>query len=117
MEQTVVVNEFINKPVAFHAAGVCASALAQTSTLCGLHRLTIGRNNIHRNANEKLKMFICSPLSLKANETFAFVGNVTHYTRVWLNISSQLRSFLEEGQLHNHLVWLQQVNALKIPLL
>uniref|UniRef100_A0A3Q0S7A0 ATP-binding cassette sub-family A member 2 n=1 Tax=Amphilophus citrinellus TaxID=61819 RepID=A0A3Q0S7A0_AMPCI len=45
----------------------------------------------------------------KANETFAFVGNVTHYTRVWLNISSQLRNFLEEGQLHNHLVWLQQL--------
>uniref|UniRef100_A0A3B4FC81 ATP-binding cassette sub-family A member 2 n=1 Tax=Pundamilia nyererei TaxID=303518 RepID=A0A3B4FC81_9CICH len=45
----------------------------------------------------------------KANETFAFVGNVTHYTRVWLNISSQLRSFLEEGQFHKHLVWLQQL--------
>uniref|UniRef100_A0A3B4XA03 ATP-binding cassette sub-family A member 2 n=1 Tax=Seriola lalandi dorsalis TaxID=1841481 RepID=A0A3B4XA03_SERLL len=36
----------------------------------------------------------------KANETFAFVGNVTHYTRVWLNISAQLRTFLEEGRLH-----------------
>uniref|UniRef100_A0A4W6FM93 ATP-binding cassette sub-family A member 2 n=1 Tax=Lates calcarifer TaxID=8187 RepID=A0A4W6FM93_LATCA len=45
----------------------------------------------------------------KANETFAFVGNVTHYTRVWLNISAQLRTFLEEGQLHSHLVWLQQL--------
>uniref|UniRef100_A0A669CRM0 ATP-binding cassette sub-family A member 2 n=1 Tax=Oreochromis niloticus TaxID=8128 RepID=A0A669CRM0_ORENI len=45
----------------------------------------------------------------KANETFAFVGNVTHYTRVWLNISSQLRNFLEEGQFHKHLVWLQQL--------
>ncbi|XP_028297042.1 ATP-binding cassette sub-family A member 2-like isoform X2 [Gouania willdenowi] len=35
----------------------------------------------------------------KANETFVLVGNVTHYTRVWLNISAQLRSFLEEGRL------------------
>uniref|UniRef100_A0A671VQ68 ATP-binding cassette sub-family A member 2 n=1 Tax=Sparus aurata TaxID=8175 RepID=A0A671VQ68_SPAAU len=47
----------------------------------------------------------------KANETFAFVGNVTHYTRVWLNISAQLRTFLEEGRLHNHLVWLQQLSS------
>ncbi|AWP06485.1 putative ATP-binding cassette sub-family A member 2 [Scophthalmus maximus] len=47
----------------------------------------------------------------KANETFAFVGNVTHYTRVWLNISAQLRTFLEEGRLHRHLVWLQQVSS------
>nr|XP_046241636.1 ATP-binding cassette sub-family A member 2 isoform X1 [Scatophagus argus] len=47
----------------------------------------------------------------KANETFAFIGNVTHYTRVWLNISSQLRTFLEEGQLHNHLLWLQQLSS------
>ncbi|XP_059192402.1 ATP-binding cassette sub-family A member 2 [Centropristis striata] len=46
----------------------------------------------------------------KANETFAFVGNVTHYTWVWLNISAQLRTFLEEGKLHNHLVWLQQLS-------
>lgn len=46
----------------------------------------------------------------QANETFAFVGNVTHYTRVWLNISAQLRTFLEEGQLHGHLLWLQQVD-------
>lgn len=46
---------------------------------------------------------------LQANETFAFVGNVTHYTRVWLNISAQLRNFLVEGRLHNHLAWLQQV--------
>ncbi|XP_030646875.1 ATP-binding cassette sub-family A member 2 [Chanos chanos] len=44
----------------------------------------------------------------KANETFAFVGNVTHYARVWLNISAELRTFLEEGKLHNHLAWLQQ---------
>ncbi|KAM9393672.1 ATP-binding cassette sub-family A member 2 [Pholidichthys leucotaenia] len=47
----------------------------------------------------------------KANETFAFVGNVTHYTRVWLNISAQLRTFLEEGRLQNHLVWLQQLSS------
>ncbi|XP_040010578.1 ATP-binding cassette sub-family A member 2 isoform X4 [Xiphias gladius] len=47
----------------------------------------------------------------KANETFAFVGNVTHYTRVWLNISAQLRTFLEEGRLHSHLVWLQQLSS------
>uniref|UniRef100_A0A8C2BIA4 ATP-binding cassette sub-family A member 2 n=1 Tax=Cyprinus carpio TaxID=7962 RepID=A0A8C2BIA4_CYPCA len=45
----------------------------------------------------------------QANETFAFVGNVTHYARVWLNISAELRAFLEEGKLHNHLMWLQQV--------
>uniref|UniRef100_A0A4W4H9Z9 ATP-binding cassette sub-family A member 2 n=1 Tax=Electrophorus electricus TaxID=8005 RepID=A0A4W4H9Z9_ELEEL len=44
----------------------------------------------------------------KANETFAFMGNVTHYARVWLNISAELRTFLEEGKLHNHLAWLQQ---------
>uniref|UniRef100_A0A7N8XI00 ATP-binding cassette sub-family A member 2 n=1 Tax=Mastacembelus armatus TaxID=205130 RepID=A0A7N8XI00_9TELE len=47
----------------------------------------------------------------KANETFAFIGNVTHYTRVWLNISSQLRTFLEEGRLHSHLLWLQQFSS------
>ncbi|XP_053182105.1 ATP-binding cassette sub-family A member 2 isoform X5 [Scomber japonicus] len=47
----------------------------------------------------------------KANETFAFVGNVTHYTKVWLNISAQLRTFLEEGRLHNQLVWLQQLSS------
>ncbi|XP_056152954.1 ATP-binding cassette sub-family A member 2 [Lampris incognitus] len=47
----------------------------------------------------------------KANETFAFVGNVTHYARVWLNISAQLRTFLEEGRLHNHLAWLQQLSS------
>ncbi|XP_034548275.1 ATP-binding cassette sub-family A member 2 isoform X2 [Notolabrus celidotus] len=47
----------------------------------------------------------------KANETFAFVGNVTHYTHVWLNISAQLRTFLEEGWLHNRLLWLQQLSS------
>uniref|UniRef100_A0A8C4Z4Y0 ATP-binding cassette, sub-family A (ABC1), member 2 n=1 Tax=Gadus morhua TaxID=8049 RepID=A0A8C4Z4Y0_GADMO len=45
----------------------------------------------------------------KANETFAFVGNVTHYARVWLNISAQLRTFLEDGRMHDHLAWLQQL--------
>ncbi|XP_069039700.1 ATP-binding cassette sub-family A member 2 [Lepisosteus oculatus] len=44
----------------------------------------------------------------KANETFAFVGNVTHYARVWLNISAELRTFLEEGKLQNRIAWLQQ---------
>ncbi|XP_076021246.1 ATP-binding cassette sub-family A member 2 [Genypterus blacodes] len=47
----------------------------------------------------------------KANETFAFVGNVTHYAGVWLNISAHLRTFLEEGRLHNHLAWLQQLSS------
>uniref|UniRef100_A0A6Q2WRL3 ATP-binding cassette sub-family A member 2 n=1 Tax=Esox lucius TaxID=8010 RepID=A0A6Q2WRL3_ESOLU len=47
----------------------------------------------------------------KANETFEFVGNVTHYARVWLNISAQLRTYLEEGKLHHHLVWLQQLTS------
>uniref|UniRef100_A0A096MGE2 ABCA2 n=1 Tax=Poecilia formosa TaxID=48698 RepID=A0A096MGE2_POEFO len=47
----------------------------------------------------------------EANETFAFVGNVTHYTRVWLNISAQLRTFLEEGRLQSHLLWLQQLSS------
>jgi len=46
---------------------------------------------------------------LKANETFAFVGNVTHYAQVWLNISAEIRSFLEQGRLQQHLGWLQQV--------
>ncbi|XP_041855370.1 ATP-binding cassette sub-family A member 2 isoform X4 [Melanotaenia boesemani] len=47
----------------------------------------------------------------KANETFAFVGNVTHYTRIWLNISAQLRNFLEEGRLQSHLMWLEQLSS------
>ncbi|XP_041099677.1 ATP-binding cassette sub-family A member 2-like isoform X2 [Polyodon spathula] len=45
----------------------------------------------------------------KANETFAFVGNVTHYARVWLNISAEIRTFLEERKLQNRILWLQQV--------
>ncbi|XP_073077021.1 ATP-binding cassette sub-family A member 2 isoform X2 [Manis javanica] len=48
---------------------------------------------------------------LKANETFAFVGNVTHYAQVWLNISAELRSFLEQGRLQQHLRWLRQYTA------
>ncbi|XP_039714844.1 ATP-binding cassette sub-family A member 2 isoform X2 [Pteropus medius] len=48
---------------------------------------------------------------LKANETFAFVGNVTHYAQVWLNISAEIRSFLEQGRLQQHLHWLQQYVA------
>uniref|UniRef100_A0A8C7RNW6 ATP-binding cassette sub-family A member 2 n=1 Tax=Oncorhynchus mykiss TaxID=8022 RepID=A0A8C7RNW6_ONCMY len=47
----------------------------------------------------------------KANETFAFVGNVTHYARVWLNISAQLRTYLEEGKLHHQLAWLQLLTS------
>lgn len=47
----------------------------------------------------------------KANETFAFVGNVSHYTQVWLNMSAQLRTALEEGRLHSHMVWLQKLSS------
>uniref|UniRef100_A0A8C0G2T6 ATP-binding cassette sub-family A member 2 n=1 Tax=Chelonoidis abingdonii TaxID=106734 RepID=A0A8C0G2T6_CHEAB len=46
---------------------------------------------------------------LKANETFAFVGNVTRYAQVWLNISSEIRGFLEEGKLQRLIRWLQEV--------
>uniref|UniRef100_A0A8C4WL01 ATP-binding cassette sub-family A member 2 n=1 Tax=Gopherus evgoodei TaxID=1825980 RepID=A0A8C4WL01_9SAUR len=45
---------------------------------------------------------------LKANETFAFVGNVTRYAQVWLNISSEIRGFLEEGKLQRRIRWLQE---------
>ncbi|KAM9081967.1 ATP-binding cassette sub-family A member 2 isoform 2-T2 [Megaptera novaeangliae] len=48
---------------------------------------------------------------LKANETFALVGNVTHYAQVWLNISAEIRSYLEQGRLQQHLRWLQQYVA------
>uniref|UniRef100_A0A9L0RWX1 ATP-binding cassette sub-family A member 2 n=1 Tax=Equus caballus TaxID=9796 RepID=A0A9L0RWX1_HORSE len=48
---------------------------------------------------------------LKANETFAFIGNVTHHAWVWLNISAEIRSFLEQGRLQQHLHWLQQYVA------
>uniref|UniRef100_A0AAV2MPG3 ATP-binding cassette sub-family A member 2 n=1 Tax=Knipowitschia caucasica TaxID=637954 RepID=A0AAV2MPG3_KNICA len=47
----------------------------------------------------------------KANETFAFVGNLTHFTRLWLNISAQLRNLLQENSLHSHLLWLQQLSS------
>lgn len=66
-------------------------------------------SSIHAKSNEK-DLLTLSTFRTQANETFAFIGNVTHYTRVWLNISAQLRNFLEEGQLHNHLVWLQKVD-------
>lgn len=48
---------------------------------------------------------------LKANETFAFVGNVTHYAKVWLNISPEIRAYLEEGRLQRRIHWLQQFTA------
>ncbi|NWS66211.1 ABCA2 protein, partial [Crotophaga sulcirostris] len=48
---------------------------------------------------------------LKANETFAFVGNVTHYAKAWLNISPEIRAYLEEGRLQRRIRWLQQVTA------
>ncbi|XP_058515523.1 ATP-binding cassette sub-family A member 2 isoform X1 [Ochotona princeps] len=48
---------------------------------------------------------------LKANETFALVGNVTHYAQVWLNTSAEIRSFLEQDRLQQHLRWLQQYVA------
>ncbi|XP_036272663.1 ATP-binding cassette sub-family A member 2 isoform X2 [Pipistrellus kuhlii] len=48
---------------------------------------------------------------LKANETFAFVGNVTHYAQLWLNISNEIRGFLAQGQLQQHLHWLQEYVA------
>lgn len=34
---------------------------------------------------------------------------MTHYAQVWLNISAEIRSFLEQGRLQQHLHWLQQV--------
>ncbi|KFO99089.1 ATP-binding cassette sub-family A member 2, partial [Calypte anna] len=48
---------------------------------------------------------------LKANETFAFVGNVTHYAKAWLNISPEIRAYLEEGRLQRRMRWLQQFTA------
>ncbi|KAB1280050.1 ATP-binding cassette sub-family A member 2 [Camelus dromedarius] len=48
------------------------------------------------------------PHPLQANETFALVGNVTHYAQLWLNISAEIRSYLEQGRLQQHLRWLQQ---------
>lgn len=49
------------------------------------------------------------PSSPQANETFAFVGNVTHYAKAWLNISPEIRAYLEEGRLQRRIRWLQQV--------
>ncbi|XP_042333673.1 ATP-binding cassette sub-family A member 2 isoform X2 [Sceloporus undulatus] len=48
---------------------------------------------------------------LKANETFAFVGNVTRYAQVWLNVSAEIRGFLEEGKLQQRIRWLRQIAA------
>ncbi|XP_028910083.1 ATP-binding cassette sub-family A member 2 isoform X2 [Ornithorhynchus anatinus] len=50
-------------------------------------------------------------LILKANETFALVGNVTRYAQLWLNISAEIRGFLDQGKLQHHLRWLQQYTA------
>ncbi|XP_063792321.1 ATP-binding cassette sub-family A member 2 [Pseudophryne corroboree] len=47
----------------------------------------------------------------KANETFAFVGNVTQYAKMWMNISSELRSLLEDGILQQRIQWLQQFTS------
>uniref|UniRef100_A0A3B4BC57 ATP-binding cassette sub-family A member 2 n=1 Tax=Periophthalmus magnuspinnatus TaxID=409849 RepID=A0A3B4BC57_9GOBI len=47
----------------------------------------------------------------KANETFAFVGNLTHFTRLWLNVSARLRNLLQEDALQRHLLWLQQLSS------
>lgn len=55
------------------------------------------------------------PHPLQANETFALVGNVTHYAQVWLNISAEIRSFLGQGRLQQHLRWLQQVRGRRGP--
>ncbi|KAM4661795.1 ATP-binding cassette sub-family A member 2 [Discoglossus pictus] len=44
----------------------------------------------------------------KANETFAFVGNVTHYAWMWMNISAEIRALLEEGILQERIKWLQE---------
>lgn len=52
---------------------------------------------------------LCDLPPPQANETFAFVGNVTHYAKVWLNISPEIRAYLEEGRLQRRIRWLQQV--------
>lgn len=57
-----------------------------------------------------------SPPARQANETFAFVGNVTRYAQVWLNISAEIRGFLEEGKLQQRIAWLQQVLGVGIGL-
>ena len=37
------------------------------------------------------------------------MGNVTHYAKAWLNISPEIRAYLEEGRLQRRIRWLQQV--------
>lgn len=37
------------------------------------------------------------------------MGNVTHYAKAWLNISPEIRAYLEEGRLQRRIHWLQQV--------
>ncbi|XP_062816350.1 ATP-binding cassette sub-family A member 2 isoform X1 [Anolis carolinensis] len=48
---------------------------------------------------------------LKANETFAFVGNVTRFAQGWLNVSAQIRGFLEEGKLQERIRRLREMAA------
>ncbi|XP_044162592.1 ATP-binding cassette sub-family A member 2 isoform X1 [Bufo gargarizans] len=48
---------------------------------------------------------------LKANETFAFVGNVTQYAKMWMNISAEIRSLLEDGMLQQRIQRLQEVTS------
>ncbi|CAJ0940457.1 unnamed protein product [Ranitomeya imitator] len=47
----------------------------------------------------------------KANETFAFVGNVTQYAGMWMNISAEIRSLLEDGMLQQRMQHLQEVTS------
>ncbi|KAG9470406.1 hypothetical protein GDO78_017820 [Eleutherodactylus coqui] len=47
----------------------------------------------------------------KANETFAFVGNVTQYAKMWMNISAEIRSLLEDGKLQQRIQRLQEVTS------
>ncbi|XP_075690662.1 ATP-binding cassette sub-family A member 2 [Rhinoderma darwinii] len=47
----------------------------------------------------------------KANETFAFVGNVTQYAKMWMNISAEIRSLLEDGMLQQRIQSLQQLTG------
>uniref|UniRef100_A0A8C5QFN3 ATP-binding cassette sub-family A member 2 n=1 Tax=Leptobrachium leishanense TaxID=445787 RepID=A0A8C5QFN3_9ANUR len=47
----------------------------------------------------------------KANETFAFVGNVTEYAWMWMNISAEIRGLLEDGILEQRIQWLQQFTS------
>ncbi|KAM8934426.1 ATP-binding cassette sub-family A member 2 isoform 1-T1 [Pelodytes ibericus] len=47
----------------------------------------------------------------KANETFAFVGNVTQYAWMWMNISTEIRGLLEDGILQQRIQLLQQFTS------